>query len=78
MPCPEVQRAQDEIIDIKLFTMKKMELNQMENVEGGNDSDCMWAGVEAVATGVVGFFTGGWGLLLYPFALKRVIDACDL
>lgn len=78
MPCPEVQRAQDEnfILKLKFYKMEKLELNQMEKIHGGDP--CLWAGVEAVATGVVGVLSGGWGLILYPFALKRVIDACDL
>ncbi len=35
MPCLEVQRAQDEIIDFNFLTMKKLEMNQMEKIEGG-------------------------------------------
>ena len=42
--------------------MKKLELGQMESLEGGiNQRNCMVLGAFIVAGGIAGFCTLGWG-----------------
>lgn len=53
-------------------------MSELENLTAGNDEECGWAAAEYVATGVAGILSGGWGLLLLPFALRKVLVECDL
>ncbi len=77
MPCSDVHRAQDEIINTKFLTMKKMELNQMENIHGGDQ--CLLAGGAAVLIVAGTVLSGGAvaaGLLAWGGSMLGVLSAC--
>jgi hypothetical protein len=61
-----------------LIKMKKMQLNQMENIEAGACS--VWAGI-GFTLGVAAIVIGSGGtavaLLAYGGAVAGLIDACD-